>query len=292
MSPIHLRAVFVGFALLIAGVTTNVMLLQPARPTADAARAGGESKAERERRQRLALERTPGAVNSVVTPLSVKMASVGGAVDTVEPAKAAIVRADSSKAPAAAASTAASIPMEHGPRRFARLRLDAAHTSTVDKLPDAPDAEGDPDTIKAVQRELTTRGYGQLAPDGVPGLVTRAAIMAFEHDHRMALTGEATERVLSRLLLGPMGAANMAPDPAAGKVRSSQAELVMRTVQQSLAALGYQVGRIDGKPGDEIARAIREFELDENLKPTGRVSAEVFSRLGRVVASAKPKPIQ
>jgi hypothetical protein len=34
----------------------------------------------------------------------------------------------------------------------------------------------------------------------------------------------------------------------------------------------------------------REFELDSGLKPTGRVSSEVFGRLGRVVAAAKPKP--
>ncbi len=286
MSPVHLRYIFAGFMLLIAGVTANIMIFQPARPSSDVARASVETKAERERRQRLALDRPPTAGMPASASAAVKT-PIGEAPET---ARVAPPRIEASKS--VGVTTAASIPMEQGPRRFARLRPDAAHTSAGDKLPDAPDAEGDPDTIKAVQRELTLHGYGQLAPDGVPGLVTRAAIMAFEHDHRMALTGEATERVLSRLLLGPVGSANMAPDPAAGRVRSSQAELVMRTVQQSLAALGYQVGRIDGKPGDDIARAIREFELDEGLKPTGRVSAEVFSRLGRVVASVKPKPIQ
>ena len=284
MSPAHHRYVFIGFTLLIAGVTANVMVLQPAVPAAGASRLGNtgvESKAEADRRQRLALERLPPqAPTKTLNGSAEPSRSDAG---RIEPQPAALSRVTAG----GMQPTSTQIPMEQGPRRFARLRPDA--NRTVDKLPDAPDAEGDPETTKAVQRELTTHGYGPLTADGVPGLVTRAAIMAFEHDHQMALTGEATETVLARLIMGPSGAAAMTPDPNAGRVRSPQAELVIRTVQQSLAALGYQAGRVDGKPGEEIARAIREFELDEGLKPTGRVSAEVFSRLGRVVASAKPK---
>jgi peptidoglycan hydrolase-like protein with peptidoglycan-binding domain len=282
MSPLHLRYILGGFGLLIAGVTANVMLLQPSLPSGVSARAVVDAnKAERERRQRLALDPVPAA------PAVIASAAIGnGASERQQPVAARVQ-------PTSPLPGAASIPMEQGPRRFARLRPDAAQANRPgDKLPEAPDAEGDPETIKAVQRELNLRNYGPLTSDGVPGLVTRAAIMAFEHDHRMALTGEATERVLQRLLLGASGAPNEAVDPAAGRVRSPQAELVMRTVQQSLAALGYQVGRIDGKTGEDIARAIREFELDSGLKPTGRVSSEVFGRLGRVVAAAKPKPIQ
>ena len=315
MSPTHHRYVFIGFALLIAGVAANVMVLQPEQPVARAGVGGwSETKSELERRQRLALERQPGpgpglasaqaSASTVAKPLSVLPGIPSFEVTKGDAARSPVV-SPSTEPTAPPRVTAGGVPsrgtqavaaqpaMEQGARRFARLRPDAAHTNSPgDRLPDAPDAEGDPDTIRAVQRELGFRGYGQLNIDGVPGLVTRAAIMAFESDNRMALTGEATEKVLSRLLLGPVGSANAVADPAAGLVRSPQAELVIRTVQQSLAALGYQVGRIDGKPGDDIARAIREFELDEGLKPTGRVSAEVFSRLGRVVASAKPKPIQ
>lgn len=121
--------------------------------------------------------------------------------------------------------------------------------------------------------------------DGVPGLLTRAAIMAFEHDNRMALTGEATETLLKRLLLGQSAGKVNASD--AGKVRSDQAEIVLRTVQQSLAALGYQPGKVDGRVGEETERAIREFEMDHGLDPTGRVSAELFSRLAKAVSSTK-----
>ena len=311
MSPTHQRYVFIGFALLIAGVAANVMVLQPEQPVGRAGVGGwSETKLEIERRQRLALERQLGPASVQASASTVtKSVGVSPGISSVE-----VTKGDAAKSPIVSSGMDSTAPprvpaggmpsrgtqgvtaqpaMEQGARRFARLRPDAAHTNSPgDRLPDAPDAEGDPETIRAVQRELGFRGYGQLSIDGVPGLVTRAAIMAFEFDNHMALTGEATEKVLSRLLLGSTGSAIAIADPAAGLVRSPQAELVIRTVQQSLAALGYQVGRIDGKPGDDIARAIREFELDEGLKPTGRVSADVFSRLGRVVASAKPKPIQ
>ena len=251
MTPANHRVIFAAFTVLVAGVAGNVLLLQPVAP---------------------------------VVAIMQSAPNIALAAALAEPAR------PQSK-PAVAMAVPKAVPMEQGARRFARLRPDAAQVNRPgDTLPDAPDAEGDPSTISAVQRELSTRGYGQLTPDGVPGLVTRAAIMAYEHDHQMPLKGEATATLLARIVLGSTGAATA--DPSAGRIRSAQAEIVMRTVQQSLAALGYQVGKIDGRTGDDIGRALREFELDEGLKPTGRISAEVFTRLGRAVASARPKPIQ
>ena len=259
MTPAHHRTIFAIFAVLVAGVAVNVLLMQPAVPIA-------------------------ASVRPAVSMAANVAAGTGISADLVDPTRLDVKTN-------AAAAMPKSAQMEQGPRRFARLRPDAAQANRPgDTLPDAPDAEGDTATISAVQRELAARGYGKLTPDGVPGLVTRAAIMAYEHDNQLPLKGEASATLLARIVLGSTGAAT--PDPAAGRVRSAQAEIVMRTVQQSLAALGYQVGKIDGRAGDDIGRAIREFELDEGLKPTGRVSAEVFTRLGRVVASAKPKPIQ
>lgn len=289
MSPAHHRYVFGAFALMIAGVTTNIMLLQPVQAPGTANRSGTESKAEMERRQKLALDQPADmrqeqlALDSLVKRAAMTATATAGVADS----NVGQVRATGGRMQ----PTSTQIAMEQGPRRFARLRQDAARVDSVDRLPDVPDVEGDADVIKAVQRELTGRGYGPLVADGVPGLVTRAAIMAFEQDSRMPLTGEATGRLLGRLQMSAAQAAQVPPDPNAGKVRSQQAELVIRTVQQSLASLGYQAGKVDGRTGDEVARAIQEFELDEGLTPTGRVSAEVFARLGRVVAAAKPKTV-
>jgi peptidoglycan hydrolase-like protein with peptidoglycan-binding domain len=68
-------------------------------------------------------------------------------------------------------------------------------------------------------------------------------------------------------------------------VGSGHAEQVIRSVQQRLAALGYQPGRIDGRPSEETAKAIRDFEMDKGLVPRGRVSAELVTRLNDSTAT-------
>ena len=167
-----------------------------------------------------------------------------------------------------------------------RIARFAPDLGKIDPAPGEPDDSADAETIRAIQRELKLRGYGPVPGDGVIGLTTRAAIMAFEHDHAMALSGEASERLLKRILLGAADPAG-ADIPGAGRVGSNNAEQVIRSVQQWLAALGYQPGRIDGRPGEETVRAIRDFEMDKGLVPRGRISAELVVRLGE---SAVPKP--
>jgi peptidoglycan hydrolase-like protein with peptidoglycan-binding domain len=164
------------------------------------------------------------------------------------------------------------------PLRIARFAPDS---TKLDAALQAPQSEADIETIRAIQRELKSRGYGPIAGDGVMGLTTRAGIMAFEHDHGLGLTGEASAELLKRILLG---AADGVEPAGAAKVRSVQAEQVIRTVQQRLAALGYRVARVDGWLGEDTVKAIRDFELDKGLVPKGRISAELVARLGEAAA--------
>jgi peptidoglycan hydrolase-like protein with peptidoglycan-binding domain len=146
----------------------------------------------------------------------------------------------------------------------------------VEAVTEGLEEEGNTETVRAVQRELRQRGYGALPNDGIVRLPTRAAVMAYEYDNGLALTGQVSEALLARIVLGKaMGIDNS----SAGKVRSAQAESVIRNVQQSLAARGYQVGPADGQLGEATVRAIREFEVDKGMVPKGRVSMEVVARL-------------
>jgi peptidoglycan hydrolase-like protein with peptidoglycan-binding domain len=202
--------------------------------------------------------------------------------------KAATERASSRPAADRAGKVSEAITLRRGglPEEQAlRIARFAPDLDKIDPAPAGPDEVADTETIRAIQRELKLRGYGPVAGDGVIGLTTRAAIMAFEHDHAMALSGEASERLLKRILLGATDAAS-ADSLGAGKVRSSHAEQLIRSVQQWLAALGYQPGRIDGRPGEETVKAIRDFEVDKGLVPRGRVSAELVVRLSE---AAVPK---
>lgn len=159
-------------------------------------------------------------------------------------------------------------------KRTALIKLNSA---VIDAVPEAPPEPASPDTIRAIQRELKQRGYGALANDGVMRPALRAAIMAYEQDNRLPLTGEANEALLKRILFGASGA----PEPAtgAGEVQSPHAEAVIKQLQRALTAHGYRPGPVDGRLSAETVAAIRTFEMDHGLVPTGRISPDLMSRL-------------
>jgi peptidoglycan hydrolase-like protein with peptidoglycan-binding domain len=168
------------------------------------------------------------------------------------------------------------VPVAGGPaqRRLVAFELNAAR---VEGLGIGPSGDGNVETIRAVQRELKARGYGPVTLDGVPGLATRAAIMAFEADNALPLTGEASETVLKRILLGVSAAGP--EDAAAMTPPSPRACEVIRAVQNWLTQLGYQPGPADGGMSSDTVSAIRFFEMDKGLVPKGRISAELVTRL-------------
>lgn len=53
--------------------------------------------------------------------------------------------------------------------------------------------------IAAVQRTLTDFGYAQLRPTGVAGTDTQAAIMKFEKERRLPVTGQVSDRLVREL---------------------------------------------------------------------------------------------
>jgi peptidoglycan hydrolase-like protein with peptidoglycan-binding domain len=136
------------------------------------------------------------------------------------------------------------------------------------------------EVIRGIQRELNQRGYDVGAPDGVAGLVTRAAIMAYEHDVGLPLTATPSQDLLSRIVLG-----SSAPAPARAAANgrpTAEADSVTRSVEQQLSALGYAPGKIDGNADEATARAIREFEIDQKLPESGRISGVLVGRLIRL----------
>jgi peptidoglycan hydrolase-like protein with peptidoglycan-binding domain len=149
--------------------------------------------------------------------------------------------------------------------------------------------QADAETVRAVQEELNRQGYGPVETDGVMRRPTRAAIMAFEQDHRLGLTGEASQDLLKQMVFGTpqsVGAARLS------EVRSPHAEAIVKHVQQALLARGYRPGAADGRLTAETVAALRTFETDQGLVPRGRISAEVLERLetGVAVGGRHPAP--
>lgn len=170
----------------------------------------------------------------------------------------------------------------------------AASPPTTGPTPEAagimvPVTNNMPDVVRGVQRELNARGYEAGQPDGVIGLVTRAAIMAYEQDYGLPLTGSPTQDLLSRIVLG--SSAPQPTKPLGNRTTGREAEAVIRNVKQQLSARGYTPGKIDGTPSEPLARAIREFEIDQKLPETGRISAPLVSRLARLQAQPTVAPV-
>lgn len=138
------------------------------------------------------------------------------------------------------------------------------------------------DVVRAIQRELQARGYETGTADGMPGLVTRAAILGYESDHGLSLTATPSEALLQHILLGASNGDKKKQDGP-----TAEASQVIRTVQQSLATLGYAPGIVDGQLGDQTVRAIREFEKDQGLSETGRISGHLVARLARLAGQGR-----
>lgn len=80
----------------------------------------------------------------------------------------------------------------------------AAASSTAVVRPPAPVPAATPQTaagrkIAAVQRTLTDYGYGQLKSTGLIGADTQAAIVKFERDRKLPVTGQMSDRLVREL---------------------------------------------------------------------------------------------
>jgi peptidoglycan hydrolase-like protein with peptidoglycan-binding domain len=139
--------------------------------------------------------------------------------------------------------------------------------------------------VKAVQRELATRGYDVGPEDGKPSDKTRAAISAYEKGRGLPVTGVATDALLRDILLG----GSVQPAGATGSVDAEKAlspkakeDVKVKAVQQILADLGYAPGPVDGALGGATTRAINAFQHDRKIAQTGRITPELLRELKRV----------
>lgn len=160
----------------------------------------------------------------------------------------------------------------------------AAAVST--DLPPAAAASGESRlVVRAVQRELSARGYDVGAVDGELTGRTRTAISSFQKTEGLAVTGMPSDDLLRQILLGD----SIAPSVTTGSVAAidsiaaSAAEhgTVLR-VQQVLSELGYAPGAIDGAWGEKTASAVSAFQRDRNIDQTGTITPELLQELQRV----------
>lgn len=130
--------------------------------------------------------------------------------------------------------------------------------------------------VQVIQRELGERNYFHGRPDGRLGVLTRAAIMAFEHDHGLALTADASETVLSSILLGAVPTRS-----ASVTTVGPEAKQLIKLVQGLLISTGFKAVERTGRLDTVTVQAIRTFERRKGLASRGRISANLVTMLRR-----------
>lgn len=165
--------------------------------------------------------------------------------------------------------------------RHAPLAANLDAESQVEARGPAP-----PELVRQIQKELSQRGYDPGSIDGTLGHVTRAAIMAFEHDQLLVISGEPSEPLL-KAVRAARTVRQRAPAAGEPPPRRGAALEVTRMVQDFLLGLGYEPGKSDGQMQAATERAIREFELDHGLVASGRISGELMQRIVRAAATRR-----
>lgn len=157
--------------------------------------------------------------------------------------------------------------------------------------PPAPSVVADPprqpaasmETVKAVQRELARRGYSVGADDGRVRIITREAIIAYEFDRGLALTGEASEALLKDMLFAPVTPRGQRTVDA--KRFEANSRMISR-VQEVLSSLGFGPATVTGQMDEATRAALRQFQAHRKLAATGGLSERVLLEI--CVVQGKP----
>jgi peptidoglycan hydrolase-like protein with peptidoglycan-binding domain len=146
------------------------------------------------------------------------------------------------------------------------------------KIETAPgeSVSADANIIAGIQADLRMRGYPIPRVTGEMDAQTHQAIREYQQGQGVAATGEPSATLLSELR-----AASSEPVPAAGLTREQRA-----AAQRALNARGYEAGPPDGVLGPRSRGAIRAFQTDNDISPSGELTSRTMALLGLGVPGA------
>ncbi len=121
-----------------------------------------------------------------------------------------------------------------------------------------------PRILTALQRELGRHGYSEQLQAQAKGL--RLAVLAYEFDNGMPLTGQPTEALLKQVIFD----LNQAPRGTFADRAEVKPRLVVE-VQKALLGLGFFRGALSGRMDVWTSEAVKDFERHRGLMLTGRL---------------------
>ena len=138
------------------------------------------------------------------------------------------------------------------------------------------------DYTTALQQSLAQAGYYTDDVDGVYGPATVEAVESLQESHGLPTTGtvdKATAAALQSDLAAKGGAAE------------KQSVATTAAVQQTLSLAGFWSGPVDGEWTPALTEALKAFQTELGVKPTGVVDAATIAALERAIAEgSEPEP--
>lgn len=140
--------------------------------------------------------------------------------------------------------------------------------------------------LQGIQRGLNRLGYDAGPSDGLMGARTRAAIEAYQRDHGLLVTGQASaslaEHIRDRARQERADQRDAAQDQTAAEEADRQTVLQL---QSDLRRLGYDVPIVSGRVDAPTQEAIRAYQRDNDLLVDGRLTPELTAHVrGRTSA--------
>ncbi|MEM7426899.1 MAG: peptidoglycan-binding domain-containing protein [Pseudomonadota bacterium] len=134
--------------------------------------------------------------------------------------------------------------------------------------------------VELIQKTLKDQGLYASKVDGVSGPATETAIRAYARENGIAGKGDLRQAVLEHIQYNRQlrDAIKITTKPKASAVSQTTVGLI----QTGLSELGYDPGPVDGKMGQKTEDAIRDFQRDRALIPTGEPSGELLIELRKV----------
>lgn len=137
------------------------------------------------------------------------------------------------------------------------------------------------DYTTSLQTSLQTAGYYDGPIDGVYGPSTVAAVEALQTDAELPVTGvvdQATAAALTAAVLAVNGDA------------ASEAVVHTAAVQTTLKLAGYWPGAVDGEWTPELTEALKAFQEELGVEPSGEMDPATLHALQTAIAEARGEP--
>jgi len=167
---------------------------------------------------------------------------------------------------------------------FANRAVPGAELGQRGATPDSSEENKRIDLLRALRRELSAQNYFPgRSVSGVVDAMTMGAIMAFQHDHDLPMTGKPSNELLKNILFG--GAAGEGRSENRPYKRAHPSRLIAE-IQGTLSALGLYEGKIDGVLREAGQQSVRRFEGARGLPVSGRVSGLLVQELKRATGVA------